>query len=659
MAILGAFGNYGEGLSRSLTVLGGLQEKAKGDKALAKRLASDMARLNPELRNPLLSSINFYIPVERSILNQWIRYYYRFHPLVGNAIDFHTEMPMSRFGFKGIKDPSILKFYEEMAEELDMYNLLVDIMREYFLLGEAVPYLYWDEDYNCWTDAELINPDFINVRGHPLLMTGGSPIKGYNAKYIIELIPDQTLREFAGSTNPDDQELKEQMDPALLEALKTGNNIKLDPFNVSMIQRKQHRYEPRGTSIVLRCLKDLMYEDKLRESQYSIAEGHITPKQIWKLGDKDHIPTNEDLQDFRDLLINANNDPIFSIVSHYATTVEFHGAAGKILPLVPEFEFVYNRILTGLFLNKSLAHGEGVSHQNASIAMRALMSRYIQIRGMIEDWCNSKVFTPVAVANDFFDTTKAELDHHIRVTNKEGRALITPKLDWRAKSNLLDDTQVKNFILQLQGKLMLPMRVICDALDIDYDFAAQWLKAEEGTVFDKAYQDNRIKKYALMQQKLDQPPVKKTDEFGRQTEETMLEKGIPGAPEEAAPLEIGESIKPPVRAMLPSNNPPEYKVQLPSAEKNVETMVDDVDKDREDRVIEHKGKRLEAFKNQIKKSEDKLVKLNSALRKVNERKTIFSVLENRTNPLEIKIPEEEKNESGDNRQAGDDESSSN
>lgn len=650
MAVLGSVNaGYGEGLSRSLTVMQGMRDKASKDPALQKRLASDMARLNPELRNPLLSSINFYIPVERSILNQWVRYYYRFHPLVGNAIDFHTEMPMSRFGFKGIKDNSILQFYEEMAEELDLFNLLVDILREYFLLGEAVPYLYWDESYNCWTDAELINPDFINVRGHPLLMTGGTTFKGYNSKYIIELIPDQSLRDFAGSTNPDDQLLRNQMDPALLEALKTGNNIKLDPFNVSMILRKQHRYEPRGTSIVLRILKDLMYEDKLREGQYSIAEGHITPKQIWKLGDKDHIPTDDDLADFRNLLIDANNDPLFSIITHYAVSADFVGSAGKVMQLVPEFEFVYNRVLTGLFLNKSLAHGEGVSHQNASIALRALMSRYIQIRGMIEDWCENKIFTPVAIANGFFETTKAEIDHKVRVVNKEGRALITPKIDWRAKSNLLDDSQIKNFLLQLQGKMMLPMRVICEALDIDYDYAAKWLKAEEGTVFDKAYQDFRNKQFSVKREKLEAPPTPGRDETGRMPDETFLEKGIPGAPEEpGGDIEIGTSIK---SAVVPPEEAPDYEIE-PGKPSPEETQPEN------EKVKSHRVKRMEELKSAIDKSKggNNLHVLSDNLRRLGEQKdkTIFSVLENRTAPLKIEVeqPEEEKeDEAGKSGQA--------
>lgn len=458
------------------------------------KVASDLKTFGPEMRNPLMSSINFYIPVERSILNHWIRYYFRFHPLVGNAIEFHSEIPISRFGLKGIpaQHTYILNFYEEMIEEMDMFMLLHDILKEFFLLGEAFPYLYWDPDFNCFTDSELINPDFVEVRGHPLVgTTRGS---SYGGKYRFELIPDQTLRDFVASEDDLDKELKAEMNPEFISAVKSGKNVVLDTFNMSMISRKQHRYEPRGTSIVLRCLKDLMYEDILREAQMKVAEGHIAPKQIWKLGDKENIPLPQDLEDFRQLVIDAHNDPVFSIVTHYALSYESHGSSGKILPLLPEFEFIYNRILTALFMNKSLAHGEGPNYATASVAMRALMSRYIQIRGVLEDWCFAKVFLPVAVANEFWIQPESNVSGSGPYLNlPSSRKPIVPQIDWRAKANLLDDSTIKQSMLELLRNGKIPVKMICDTFELDYEYVKTWMEKEQGSVFDPVYQDARKK----------------------------------------------------------------------------------------------------------------------------------------------------------------------
>jgi hypothetical protein len=109
------------------------------------------------------------------------------------------------------------------------------------------------------------------------------------------------------------------------------------------------------------CLKDLLYEDKLREAQYAVADGMITPKVIYKLGDPQngYMPTTEDMTDFRALLQAQAHDPLAAIITHYGMSLEYVGAYGKILPIVPEFQFIEDRILTGLYTNKALTHGEG------------------------------------------------------------------------------------------------------------------------------------------------------------------------------------------------------------------------------------------------------------------------------------------------------------
>jgi intein/homing endonuclease len=1002
----GAEGRGGPAFPKTGSVFQGMKKRAEGDPVFRTVLAADMARLAPEIRNPLLSSVNFFIPPERSVLNQWIRYYYRFHPLVSNIINLHSELPMSRFGLKDVKDPAHLSFYEEMVEEMDLFLLLLDILKEYHLLGEAFPFLYWEDEFNCFTAGELINPDFIDVRGHPL-------VRGGEKAYRFELIPDQTIRDFVSSNHPDDIELRQSLDPEIIGAISSGKNIRLDPFNVSIIAKKQHRYEPRGTSMVLscflkgtevmnglgipipiedievgesvwthrgrlrkvtdtvhleykgpivkiktvwsdkpiattvdhnfwvyskkcpvcgkrysfeqlktgrriacsrscnakisspfldtafpqmepeielveagslskgdvlivpyqtefyeeplvspgkarllgyflaegsfskknyvsgkkrlglvfsfckdeehtwvkdviglldsewgipskscfkkgrnsitvktrkalrkyecvewmyqfanehshekhlpsvvlkwppelqeqilvgfcrgdgswkngsglscttvskvlarqlskmafnlglphrfsrierrgkatgpsytlyfpgslnsgfiekvsqgsfrklikspwdsynrvfdlrsqghtikqigkilssekvktieggkwspiaiskilrgvkygikgkgvhvnvlktdkyilipitgikkfdykgsvyclvvdqdhsfalgngvvtrNCLKDLLYEDKLREAQYSIAEGHITPKQIWKIGDKDHMPLQEDLEDFRELLISANNDPIFSIVTHYGVQADFVGSAGKVLPLLPEFEFVYNRVLTGLFANKSLIHGEGVNYQNASVGLRVLMSRYIAIRGKLEDWARTKIFMPVAIANDFYHISQADLDHNVRTNRGEGeRKLDLPQFDWRSKQNLLDDSLQKQLLMQLLQRTKIPMKVVAEAMDIEYDYLKKWLKSEEGTVFDEVYQKRRdeLSKQRMTERIKMAPTVETTSERSGPSDSIDVGTDVMGVTEEPAPETPEAGGAPPEAGAAPEEAAP-------------------------------------------------------------------------------------------------------
>jgi len=318
-----------------------------------RRSAADVALTSPEIRNPLLNIVNFFLPYNYKVLNQWIRYYDRFHPMVGNCIDLHGYFPISKFDLKlGKQDEEVLNVYEDCSEEIELFQRFLEMSREFELIGEEYPYLHWSDELNFFDSMTLMNPDFINVKMHPLAL---------GMKPTIELEPDELLKSLIQSNEPEDIEIKQSLDPVVISAVMMGQNIRIDQFNTEQIARKASPYEPRGTSIVLRILKDLLYEDKLREAQYSVADGMITPKVIYKLGDPNngYMPTTEDLTDFRALLQAQAHDPLAAIVTHYGLSLEYVGAYGKILPIVPEFQFIEDRILTGLYTNKALTHGEG------------------------------------------------------------------------------------------------------------------------------------------------------------------------------------------------------------------------------------------------------------------------------------------------------------
>lgn len=312
----------------------------------------DVLYAEPDIIGPLFDPINWYLPYTYKVLNRWIRYYVRFHPVVGNCIDMHAEIPLSRFALTGIDDETILREYEEIFEELQLYQNLLDMAREYWSIGEVFPFLHWNEDEQCFDHITILNPDYVNVVYTPL---------AYGSDVQFELEPDDNLIRIVKGSDPMSMSLRENLDPIVIEAIEAGTNIPLDPFNVSQIARKQSPYDLRGTSIILRCLKDLLYEDYLRRAQFAVAQRLITPLRIFQLGDPqgDWIPSPEDVDAFAELLAQGSNDPNFAIIGNYALKVEYVGATGKVLPIVPEFEFVTDRILTALFTNKAMTTGQG------------------------------------------------------------------------------------------------------------------------------------------------------------------------------------------------------------------------------------------------------------------------------------------------------------
>jgi hypothetical protein len=446
---------------------------------------ANVATSSPEIRNPLLNLVNFYLPYDRKTLNQWIRYYDRFHPYVGNCLDIHGEFPISDWRFTGISDAKVVQLYETQKETADMLQYAYDASREYELLGESFSFWNFDEDDGMFSDYATLNPDLLEIQTLDW---------GRGKKTIYTWDPPAEMKELVSRSSTDNRvrDLIEQLDPVVRENLYGGKAIPLDDFNVMAMIRKADPYDARGTSIVLRCIKELMYEDKLREAQYAIADQQITPIQLWKLGDpaSGYMPTEEDLQDFRNLLLAGRHDPLFTIVSHGALALDLIGYTGKLLPVIPEFEWVAKRIMVALFTNESMVTGEGPTYSNAIVAMKILQGRYQAKRERIEKNFKRKIFEPLAKHHQIFDTSQAELAHRVRTRKK----FLVPGMEWNFKLDLTDQTQRLQYMMQLHDKTSLPMKVICEVLDLDYNVVKQNLKDEEGTVFDPVYQSVRSKR---------------------------------------------------------------------------------------------------------------------------------------------------------------------
>ena len=349
------------------TMLSKFAGSGSADLARFKKLASDVQTANPSIRSPLLNQSNFYMPESDSstgepnrLLNQWITYYLKWHHACGSIISLHSELPLSRFALRGISDPTILRFYEDMAESMELHLKSVDILKQYFGYGEAIPFAFWSDKYNCFTDLTLLDTNFVYVKGHYLLHSeDGDDVEFY------ELEPDPLLQNLVKSDDYVNQLLSANLDEEFISAVRQNKRVLLSNFSTHMIKDRLKYSDLRGTSILLRCLKSLLYSDKLRESQYVVADGHVNPKWIWKIGQAGdlatggYMPSEDDLTAFRDLLVNANNDPLFTIITHYAVNVDAVGLNGKLLPITAELQQIEDEILTALFCNKAMTTGQG------------------------------------------------------------------------------------------------------------------------------------------------------------------------------------------------------------------------------------------------------------------------------------------------------------
>ena len=437
---------------------------------------------NPTFYQPLFQTTNLLLPRDRRERNEWCRHFYRTEPIVATALDLHTEFPISDLN-NVCSDPYVKKFFDYLAfEKLDIVNLLLEIGLEYWKIGDVFPFGQFNESEGIWEGFTLLNPDYVNVNASI-----------FAEEQQMELIPDDQITNIiAGGPSGQFGDLYRQFPEDIVIAVKQGKNISLDSRLISHIAHKASPYESWGTPLMMRCFKTLIYKDKLRQAQDAIANRHIMPLRVAKIGTPgEPMPSQDDIDAFRDILAEGEDDPNFFLVYHYGLSFDYVGSTGKILPLNTEFDFIQNELMTGLGITQAMLNGDGSTYSTAQVGAEALARRYASYRLRLESWIRNKVYRPISEVQGFYKpkngtiATKNMSPREIKraVANKE-MELIVPKLLWQ-QQDLTSNQTAMNFIQSLRDKGLVSMTTVLPLLSLDPETEKRNLENERGTVFDE------------------------------------------------------------------------------------------------------------------------------------------------------------------------------
>jgi len=216
-------------------------------------------------------------PVHRILANRYWRLFHKLDPVIGNCIDMYATMPWSDFQLTGEGvTGSIKESYELMCEETQILKILEYMVKEFMVIGECCPHNFFDETKGIWTYTALHNPDQLEVIDAPFIKMDP----------VVEFIPDDRLRAVLTSNNHLLRRVREQMPQELISRLIARQNIPLSPVNMTFIPRRLHPYDTRGTSIITRMWRILMYEDSQKPgTPITRPDGSNTPIEQLVLGD--------------------------------------------------------------------------------------------------------------------------------------------------------------------------------------------------------------------------------------------------------------------------------------------------------------------------------------------------------------------------------------
>jgi len=332
-----------------------------------------------------------------------------------------------------------------------------------------------DPNYLGWRRLLVLPPDQVRIKKIPL-----------SDESLIEFIPDPETKKnilqarqgmypgefFQTERNP----YKAPSIPEkLAQQLEENGTIPLDtdPYSGSHVfhlARKKSQYETLGVSVLERCINTLLLQDKLRQSQTSIASRHMTPIRIVWAEDL----SEPDVENLREQVDLALVDPDFSIITNYQVNWEEMGSNGRLLELTGEYEHIENSLFAGLGVTREILTGEGTYSGNR-ITLEIMNTQYLLDRELLQEYVENSLFKPVAKKKGFVEK------------DKFGREkLIYPKLSF-TRLAIRDNDEFFNQVFQLYNKGSVSIDVILDMLNIDPESSSKKIKEDLFTVDDFAY----------------------------------------------------------------------------------------------------------------------------------------------------------------------------
>lgn len=465
--------------------------------------------------SPELSTDFLELPQSQDEQRNYFRFFYRTDPFVGQAVDLHTELPLSkiRLGMPKSRNRQMaeasLRFCEKWAKRIGLLHRLIEILHEYNLLGEVfvfcednnpdVPrevthnkvneiteegaevkyykkddaddlaYKWMKKNYKGWTAIRILPPEQVHMESFP-----------FTDEKIISLVPDSKTKdvvERSAMQDPDAMRIVDSMPENVVESIRNGRNIPLntDPTLGSFcyfMARKKSQYEPRGHSMLERCLRILVYRDKLRQAQTSIASRHMTPIRLVYAEDMDM----NDVEALREQVDLALQDPDYSIIANFQISWEEMGADQRLLDLGGEYDMTDRQMYAGLGVTESLLSGES-SYSGDRINLEVINTRYMLMREVLQEMVEENILKPMCRRMGFVEE------------DEDGEEVVVhPTLSF-TRLGLRDNQDTFDALFNLYQKGSLDIDIILELLNVDPESTKRKLERDMWTMNDSQFNE--------------------------------------------------------------------------------------------------------------------------------------------------------------------------
>lgn len=490
--------------------------------------SSDVQIAIPRFYDPLeywdLSGLPWNMADEghRHKLHKWMRLFYATHYLVPILVDIFTRFPLVGMEFT-CKDKRIAEFYEDLfMNDLDYENFLVEMGREYWLIGEAFSMGSFNENLGVWEREELINPEDVIVENFPLLGTSQ-----------LKVVPPEYLKRLATTRTPSKEYKQLEINfPELIPYLKKGEPFPVSDTLLKQVAFKTTSWDDHGTPIMLRGLRTLLHEEKLLASQDAIAERLYSPLILAKLGINDMggnqgpwIPGPDQLENFRDDMDIALSSDFRLMVYHYALEVQNVFGREQVPDLGGDFDRIERRLMQVFGINPGLLSAGANAQPYASSALQAeFMNQMLRtFQNYLKKHFEQRALV-VAEAQGHYEyekrgNTRVPIMEEVVITDpetgemriEERHKLLIPDLDF-ATLDLRDEATERQFLANLRS-MGAPISDEKMMVGVSFDFKDSLDEMQEEMIQKTvAQQQAKMQTYKILQaQGLPIPPDLKAE----------------------------------------------------------------------------------------------------------------------------------------------------
>lgn len=450
-----------------------------------------------------------YYPTTLKEKYEFYRYFYRSDPYVKAATDMNTDLPLSRLLLRMPKmedkkrAKKIQRFYENMIDELHLYDKLHSLLFEQNIIGNAYCFVQYSEEKKRWDKLTILPPEEVNVANYPL-----SDIKQiqYRPEQLISTVMKYNLNvesyekylESIEQLGEDEQAVIQDVSYEFVKQIKEHNGalkFDTDPYHgdgddkigsfVFHFANKRHEYQDLGVSPLECIMTSLLQKTHYMFTQLSLASRNMTPRNLI-VADK---ITADALDDLRDQVDQSMLSPDYSIVTNYQVQWDQIGAENRLIDLQRENEVIENQLFAGLGVTRELLTGEGMYSGN-KISIEILNTKYLLVREMLQRFVEESLFRPVALQNGFYED------------DEDGnRTWFYPRLGF-TRLTIRDNQEVFDQLFQLYQKGSLPIGMILDIFNINSDDVDEELRKDLFTVKDATYNEMLRQMYSALGDKL-------------------------------------------------------------------------------------------------------------------------------------------------------------